>query len=227
MERSIIVLMMKIMQHSYLYFVILIIILCYSLIINLVTNISGFITNNRNEYLTEVNILKEENNYLKEEIDNITKLNSFASYNYKLTRLSYRSVSDKNIFYINGGRDNNFHENYFLVNELGLVGIINKVNNTYSECSTILDANNLSIKIGEFYGTISKYQENYLVTEDFSNRDDVKLNDIVYSSELGTVKEKIKIGTVKKIDNNSIAKKIYIEPFVDFNNISYLYVIGE
>lgn len=227
MERSIIVLMMKIMRHSYVYFIILIIVLNHSLIINLVTNLNRFITDNKNEYLTEVNILKEQNNYLKEEINNITKLNSYANYNYKLTRLSYRSVSDKNVFYINGGKDNNFKENYALVNDLGLVGIINKVNDTYSECHTILNTKNLSIKINDSYGTISKYQDFYLISEDFSNKDNTKLNDIVYTSELGTVKESIKVGVVKKIDNTSITKKIYIEPFVDFNDISYLYVIGE
>lgn len=215
------------MKHSFLYFVVLIILLSHSLIINLVTNFNRLITDNKNEYLTEVNILKEENEYLKKEINNITKLNSYANYNYKLTRLSYRSVNNKNIFYINGGKDNNFQENYALVNELGLVGIISKVNDTYSECNTILNIDNLSIKINNSYGTISKYEDYYLISEDFSNKDDTKLNDIVYTSELGTVKESIKIGIVKKIDNTSITKKIYIEPFVDFNNISYLYVIGE
>ena len=218
--------MMKIMKYSRLYFILLVILLSHSLIINLITNISKLVSNNKNEYLTEVNILKEENKYLKSEIDSITKLNSYANYNYKLTRLSYRNVNDKNIFYINGGKDNNFHENYALVNNQGLVGIINKVNDTYSECNTILNMNNLSIKINDDYGTISKYQDYYLISEDFSNKDNTKLNDIVYTSELGTIKESIKIGTVKKIDNTSITKKIYIEPFVDFNDISYLYVIG-
>lgn len=218
--------MMKIMKYSFPYFIIIIIILCHSLIINLITNINKLITNNENEYLTEVNILKEENNYLKKEIDNITKLSEYANYNYKLTRLSYRSVSDKNKFYINGGKDQDFYENYALVNNLGLVGIISKVNDTYSECNTILKANNLSIKINDAYGTIKSYEDYYLISEDFSNKDNTKLNDIVYTSELGLVKESIKIGTVKKIDNTSINKKIYIEPFVDFNNISYLYVIG-
>ncbi len=226
MGRSIIVSMMKILKNSFSLFLLIVLILCHSLIINLVTNISKLVSNNNNEYLTEVNILKEENKYLKQEINNITKLNSYANYNYKLTRLSYRNVNNKNVFYINGGKDNDFHENYALVNELGLVGIITKVNDTYSECNTIPNLNNLSIKINDSYGTISKYQDYYLISEDFSNKDDTKLNDIVYTSELGTIKESIKIGTVKKIDNTSITKKIYIEPFVDFNNISYLYVIG-
>ena len=65
--------MMKIMRHSYLYFIILIIVLNHSLIINLVTNLNRFITDNKNEYLTEVNILKEQNNYLKEEIEIASK----------------------------------------------------------------------------------------------------------------------------------------------------------
>lgn len=225
MERSIIVLMMKILKNSYLYFILLILILNHSVIINLITNISRYTGKNDNEHSTEIRILKEENNYLKEELTKISSLTSYANYNYKISRLSYRDPKNKSIFYINGGKNEEFKIGYALVNNEGLVGIITEVYDTYSKCSTI-DNSNISIKINNSYGTINKYDQIYLISEDFSNKDEINLNDIVYTSELGIIKESIQIGTVKKIDNSGITKTIYIEPFIDLNEISYLYVIG-
>lgn len=217
--------MMKIFKNSYFYFILLILILNHSVAINLITNISKYVTKNDNERATEIKILKEQNNYLKEELNKINSLNSYANYNYKISRISYRDPKNKSIFYINGGNDEEFKIGYALVNNEGLVGIITEVFDTYSKCSTI-DNIDISVKINNSYGTINKYDRIYLISEDFSNKDEVNLNDVVYTSELGVIKESIKIGTVKKIDNSDISKIIYIEPFINLNDISYLYVIG-
>lgn len=225
MERSIIVLMMKIIKNSYFYFILLIIILNHSTFINIITNFSKIATNNDNIDIAELNILKDENAYLKEELNKISSLSSYANYNYKISRLSYRDPKNRSIFYINGGKNEDFKIGYALVNNEGLVGLITEVYDSYSKCSTI-DNIDISISINNIYGTITKNDDIYLISNNFSNKDDINLNDIVYTSELGIIKESIKIGTVKKIDNSDISKTIYIEPFVDFNNISYLYVIG-
>jgi rod shape-determining protein MreC len=214
-------------RNSYIYFILIIIALNFSLIVNFITNISKLLLDNTGLYETEINLLTSENNYLKDELSNITELSTYANYNYTITRLSFRSVDNKNIFYINGGNNNNFKTNYALVNSNGLVGIITEVYDDYSICNTINNLNNLSIKINNNYGTISEYDGEYLISKDFSNQDNTNLNDIVYTSELGIVKESIKIGTITKIENTSITKTIYIKPFVDFNNISYLYVVGD
>jgi rod shape-determining protein MreC len=214
-------------RNSYIYFILIIIALNFSLIVNFITNISKLLLDNTGLYETEINLLTSENNYLKDELSNITELSTYANYNYTITRLSFRSIDNKNIFYINGGNNNNFKTNYALVNSNGLVGIITEVYDDYSICNTINNLNNLSIKINNNYGTISEYDGEYLISKDFSNQDNTNLNDIVYTSELGIVKESIKIGTITKIENTSITKTIYIKPFVDFNNISYLYVVGD
>jgi rod shape-determining protein MreC len=214
-------------RNSFIYFILIIISLNFSLIVNFITNISKLLLDNTGLYETEINLLTSENNYLKDELSNITELSTYANYNYTITRLSFRSVDNKNIFYINGGNNNNFKTNYALVNSNGLVGIITEVYDDYSICNTINNLNNLSIKINNNYGTISEYDGEYLISKDFSNQDNTNLNDIVYTSELGIVKESIKIGTITKIENTSITKTIYIKPFVDFNNISYLYVVGD
>lgn len=217
--------MMKIIKNSYFYFILLIIILNHSTFINIITNFSKIATNNDNIDIAELNILKDENAYLKEELNKISSLSSYANYNYKISRLSYRDPKNKSIFYINGGKNEDFKIGYALVNNEGLVGLITEVYDSYSKCSTI-DNIDISISINNIYGTITKNDDIYLISNNFSNKDDINLNDIVYTSELGIIKESIKIGTVKKIDNSDISKTIYIEPFVDFNNISYLYVIG-
>lgn len=225
MERSITVSMMNLLKNSYLYFILLILLLNHNLFINLATNISKFVTNNKGTQDTELNILKERNEYLINELDKINNLSKFASYNYQISRLSYRDPKNKSNFYINGGNNENFKEGFALVNNEGLVGIITEVFDDYSKCKTI-DNIELSIKINDIYGTINGSKNEYLVSNKFSNKDNINLNDVVYTSELGIIKESIKIGTVKKIETNDLDKTIYIEPYVNLNNISYLYVIG-
>ena len=49
----------------------------------------------------------------------------------------------------------------------------------------------------------------------------------VYTSGFGTIKEKLYIGKVIKIDNDIYSKKIYVESKVDFNNLNYVLIVGD
>ena len=71
------------------------------------------------------------------------------------------------------------------------------------------------------------YNSECFIITDISNYDKVYINDEVYTSGFGTIKEKLYIGKVIKIDNDIYSKKIYVESKVDFNNLNYVLIVGD
>ena len=198
-----------------------------SAFINLIANINVMFTKKDNVVNTEINLLKEENKHLKEELLNLTNLDLYANYNYSLTRMSYRSIYDNHEIYIQGGSDKNYDANYAVINSSGLVGIITEVKNNESIVKLLSGIPNLSVRINDTYGTLSNYEDGFLIISNISNYSQINLNDEVYTSTLGTIKEHIFIGNVYKIEDGDISKKVYVKSKVDFENLNYLYVVGD
>lgn len=217
---------LTIIKKNYFLIILLLMLIYHNAFINLITNINTMVKKKDNIENAEIKILKEENNHLKEEINNLTDIGTYAKYNYTLTKMSYRSIYDSQEIYIEGGKSEGFSINYAIVNAQGLVGIISEVNDTSSKVTLLSGVPNLSVKINDTYGTLSAYEEDFLVIDNISNYSKINLNDEVYTSTLGTIKEKILIGTVYKIEDNDISKKIFVKSKVDFNNLNYLYVVG-
>lgn len=229
MERSITVSMMiiqKFFKSSVTYLLLFSLLIFKNNIMNLCANLPNIFLKENNYAKSEVSLLKNKISFLEEELKNLTKLDLYTEYNYQLTRMSYRKSYNEYQFFIFGGRNQSIHKNSAVINELGLVGIVKYVRDDYSLVEALPIIHNLSININGAYGTITKYDSEYLIAENFSNYDDIQLNDTVYTSQLGTIKEKIKIGTVYKIENSAVSKKIYIKTPVNFQNINYLYVVG-
>ena len=218
--------MKKLKVHYYL-IIILLILLYHNTFINILSNINSFTKSDSDVTKAENKILKTENITLKEELANVTSLKPYAKYNYSLTRLSYREVYNSSVIYIRGGLDKNYAKGNALINEKGLVGIISEVYDTYSKATLIYDIDNFSIKINDSYGSITSYDGDLLLVKNISNYDNIHLNDEVYTSSLGILHESLYIGYVKKIEEHDISKDIYIKTDVDFNNLSYMYVVGE
>ena len=67
------------------------------------------------------------------------------------------------------------------------------------------------------------------IVGDFFNSQKTKVyvNDLVYTSGYGTIKEKLLIGKVIKVDNSDISKKVMINTVVDFNNLNYVLIVGD
>ena len=80
--------------------------------------------------------------------------------------------------------------------------------------------------VSSSYGTLSGYENGYFIIRNITNYDNVSINDDVYTSTLGNVKEKIYIGKVADIKITDIEKVLYVKSDVDFDNINYLYVVG-
>ena len=170
--------------------------------------------------------LQEENIYLKQQLNDLGQLNTFTNYKYSISHILYKESYNTCTYLIEGGYDKKYKYDNLIMNNDGLVGIIKEV---YKDTSLVKDLrciNNLSISINNNYGTISKYQDNYLIVENLSNYDDININDIVYTSKYNKVNKSIKLGTVYKKEYNNEKITVYIKPYVDFNNTNYFLVLG-
>lgn len=219
--------LLKIIKNYYIYLFLLILFLFKGTYINIVENIGFIFTNNKNKNLAEIKILQNQVDYLKSEYKSITDLEEYAKYDYDITRISYRVSYKSDEFYIYGGTDKGYKVNFAVLNEDGLVGIITEVFKDYSKVKTLTSITNLSVKIKDSYGTITEYKDSLFKVSDLSNYDKIKLNDLVYTSTLGAIKESIYIGYVTNIVDNDVSKTVYIKNNVDYNHLNYLYVVGE
>lgn len=214
--------MMNILKNSFFYIILLLILLYKGIFISLLANINLLFTTTNDNSTTEINILKEKNKELENNLLEISKL-PVNNDEYKLTKLSYRlSYSDYN-FYIEGS---DYNVNNLLVNQDGLVGIIKNLKKNYSECVMLPGISNLSVKVNNSFGTISNYENGLYVINDLSNYDEVAINDTVYTSSIGDIKSPVLVGTVYSIEEHDISKKVYVKSNVDFHNINYLYVVS-
>lgn len=223
MEGSTIVSMINFIKNNIIYVILLFLFIYKGLFINIVSNINTLVTKNNNNELTEINLLKQENKKLTNDIEEITKLKNTYNNDYKLTRLSYRLTYTDNEFFITGSE---YNPNDLLINEHGLVGMIKEIKNDYSIATTIKNIKNLSININNAFGTISSFDGEYFIANNLSNYDEVHINDAVYTSKVGEINNIILVGYVNKIEEHEVSKTIYIKSNVDFNNLNYLYVIG-
>lgn len=213
---------MNILKNSFFYIILLLILLYKGIFISLLANINLLFTTTNDNSTTEINILKEKNKELENNLLEISKL-PVNNDEYKLTKLSYRlSYSDYN-FYIEGS---DYNVNNLLVNQDGLVGIIKNLKKNYSECVMLPGISNLSVKVNNSFGTISNYENGLYVINDLSNYDEVAINDTVYTSSIGDIKSPVLVGTVYSIEEHDISKKVYVKSNVDFHNINYLYVVS-
>lgn len=199
------------MKNKYLFLLIIfIIVISRNSVINIVNNIlsSLFIKNNN----IEINYLKEEVIYLKDEYNKLLDFKNNVELNddYILSNV-YRNNYGFDKLIING---NNYNLNDEVLNEHGLIGFISKINNKYSEVKYIYDSK-IPVKVNNEYGKIiGKDNDNNLIISEIINSN---VNDYVYSTQ------NTYIGKIIKIDNNNLNKKIIVKP-IDLTNLNYVLV---
>lgn len=179
----------------------------------------------------EIILLEEKVRYLESEYDKLNdfkeNLSLYADYNYVVTRMIYR----ENYFYnakvlIEGGENLGFSDGMAVINEDGLVGIISNVSKNVSEIKLLQNIDNLSVNINDLFGKLV-YEDGELKIKDISRENVVEINDEVYTSTLGNIKEKLYIGKVVGVSDGVIEKEIVLESNVDFDNLNYLLVVGD
>lgn len=183
-----------------------------------------------NPNLDTKNIELNYDKYLKDELDNIKKINNIKfndDLDLQVSRVKYRNVyeySDTLTIY-KGFKNNVFVNDIVLTND-GLIGIVTKTYDYYSIVTLITNKNsNISVKINDAIG-ILKTINNTLVVTNINNYEKVNVDDEIYTSGLGNLPDNIYIGKVKSINlnNTEIEKVVEVNINDRLEKLDYLFI---
>ena len=169
---------------------------------------------------------------IKKDYEELLEANQFLitnNINAILTKVKFRNIYNyKNSLTIYKGSRDNIVKGMLVLDENGLVGIIDKVYKNNSEVKLITNKDiNISVKINNSYG-ILKLRDGKIIVTDLTLYDEINVDDEVYTSGIGNLLGNIFIGKVKNIDidKNNIEKTLEISLGSNLNNLNYLYVVG-
>lgn len=201
-----------------------------------------------NEIKNENKKLQEENNQLKQKINEIDVLraenNNYKNYlkiaeTYNDYELIPAYVINEDVFnynyniIINVGKNHGIDKDMAVVNKDGVVGHVISVTDTTAKVKTVVDTSCF------ISASINDINNSVVCNGLLNNKEEIKAvfiepeqtvvtGDIVQTNGLGGIYPKgLKIGTIKEIiDTKNITDRyIIIKPSVDFNNLNYLMVI--
>lgn len=171
----------------------------------------------------------ERENFYQKEYENISKLLDIPSDNYEII---YSKVIFRNIYeFYNkvtiAKGENEITVGSAVVNNEGLIGIIDKSYKNYSEVQLLTNDNiNLSVKINNSYGILTS-KNNKIIIRNIKLESVIKEGDKVYTSGLTNITKDILIGTVSNITKDDLELEYIIEvtPAANFHNLNYVGVI--
>lgn len=194
-------------------------------------NILGVFKLDNNYYEGIIDLKNKQIEYLENEYksyDEFSKNLKLLNYDYKISKIIYKESYNTSKYKIQYGKKDNITLGMAITNEFGLVGKITDINNKTSEFTTLKELKDTSVVINDNYGKLNyDYDKELFIISDISNYDKVFINDEVYTSGYGTIKENIYIGKVVKIENETISKKIYVKSDVNFNKLNYILIVGD
>lgn len=183
-----------------------------------------------NPNLDTKNIELNYDKYLKDELDNIKKINNIEfndDLDLQVSRVKYRNVYEySDTLTIYKGFKNNVFVNDVVLNNDGLIGIVTKTYDYYSIATLITNKNsNISVKINDAIG-ILKTINNTLVVTNINNYEKVNVDDEIYTSGLGNLPDNIYIGKVKSINlnNTEIEKVVEVNINDRLEKLDYLFI---
>lgn len=183
-----------------------------------------------NPNLDTKNIELNYDKYLKDELDNIKKINNIEfndDLDLQVSRVKYRNVYEySDTLTIYKGFKNNVFVNDVVLNNDGLIGIVTKTYDYYSIVTLITNKNsNISVKINDAIG-ILKTINNTLVVTNINNYEKVNVDDEIYTSGLGNLPDSIYIGKVKSINlnNTEIEKVVEVNIKDRLEKLDYLFI---
>lgn len=183
-----------------------------------------------NPNLDTKNIELNYDKYLKDELDNIKKINNIEfndDLDLQVSRVKYRNVYEySDTLTIYKGFKNNVFVNDVVLNNDGLIGIVTKAYDYYSIVTLITNKNsNISVKINDAIG-ILKTINNTLVVTNINNYEKVNIDDEIYTSGLGNLPDNIYIGKVKSINlnNTEIEKVVEVNINDRLEKLDYLFI---
>lgn len=183
-----------------------------------------------NPNLDTKNIELNYDKYLKDELNNIKKINNIEfndDLDLQVSRVKYRNVYEySDTLTIYKGFKNNVFVNDVVLNNDGLIGIVTKTYDYYSIVTLITNKNsNISVKINDAIG-ILKTINNTLVVTNINNYEKVNVDDEIYTSGLGNLPDNIYIGKVKSINlnNTEIEKVVEVNIKDRLEKLDYLFI---
>lgn len=190
-----------------------------------------------NRFLTAINpnldtskIVINYDKHLKEELDNIKKINDIKfddNLDIIVSRVKYRDVYEySNTLTIFKGTKNNVNVGDAVLTNNGLVGIISKTYDYYSVVSLITNKkSNISVKINDAVGVL-KMKNSKLVVTSINNYKNISIGDEIYTSGLGNLPDNIYVGKVKKVSLNDteIEKVIEVDIENRLDTLDYLFI---
>ena len=171
----------------------------------------------------------EAETFYQKEYENISKLLDIPSDNYEIiySKVIFRNIYEfYNKITITKG-ENEITPGSAVVNNEGLIGIIDKSYKNYSEVQLLTNDNiNLSVKINNSYGILTS-KNNKIIIKSIKLENAIKEGDKVYTSGLTNITKDILIGTVSNItkDNLELEYIIEVTPAANFHNLNYVGVI--
>ena len=194
-------------------------------------NVLGMFKLDNKYYEAIINLKDEKIEYLTNEYknyDQFSKTLKLLEYDYKLSKILYKETYNTNKYTIQYGKKDLIKTGMAVTNEYGLIGKITNIDKYTSTLTTIKDLKDISVVIKNSYGKLNyNYETDEFIVTDISNYDNVYINDKAYTSGYGSIKEKIYIGKVIKVENDTISKKIYIKSDANFNNLNYVLIVGD
>ena len=194
-------------------------------------NVLGVFKLDNNYYDSVITLKDEKISYLENEINSITEFSKNLErieYNYKVSKIIYKESYNFGKYKLQYGKSDGIKKGMAVTNEFGLVGKITNVSDKTSELTILKDLDDVSVIVNNSYGKLNyDYETNTFYITDISNYDKVYVNDLVYTSGYGSIKEKLIIGRVKKVDNTDISKKVIINSVVDFDELNYVLIVGD
>lgn len=177
------------------------------------------------------------NNYCTIENNNIAKeyeeLLNLVNINKENSKLIYSKIIKREIFEfydkitITKGSNDNIKKGDIVINEYGIIGVINKVYNHSSEVSLITNNDiSISVKVGESFGMLYS-KDHKLIIKNMKIDGTIKEGDEVITSGLTSIPEGIKIGKVKNIKKDELELEYILDiEGISLQNIKFVGVVS-
>lgn len=210
-----------------------------------VTNLQNTYQENQQlkKQLSTLQSLEAQNTILKEENKQMTNLLKLKPTLVGKTVIASSVISrapenwlDK--LTIDVGSNNGVKENMSVMTDSGLIGRVFEVGPTSAKVSLVTSDQEDAVEIaagvqsddGIFYGVIDQYDSshNRLIVNQIPKEAKIKEGNLVTTSGLGGVSpEGLIIGKVAKMEDDefALAKRVYVEPAANFNDIRHVFVI--
>ena len=178
-----------------------------------------------NNFTSDIKESYYEKEYQK--LSNILKINPSA-FNIEYSKVMLQNIYDfYNKITINKGTNSNIEKGQAVINEKGLIGIINKVSNNSSEVNLITNPNtSISVKVNNSYGILTT-KDNKLIVKNIKTNNEIKEGEQVFTSGLTDIPEVILVGNVKIVTKSYLELEYILEitSAIDIYNLSYVGVV--